>query len=169
MTKAVAPITGGISTPPVDAHASTAAEVERSKPVRCMAGSSVARGQHVGDDGAAHGAEQARGEDRDLRPPPRTWPMSAKAKLMKNRPHRCAAVRFRRSQTDDQLAERPHRNAERAFRGEGIVLGDVGDGVLRALKRAGHLLGDQRVEREHEDDVVSAAARRRLRSKEPKA
>ena len=38
MTKAVAPMIGGISTPPVDAQASVAAAVRAEKPVRFIAG-----------------------------------------------------------------------------------------------------------------------------------
>ena len=87
ITKAVAPITGGINTPPVEAQASTPPANERLMPMRRMAGiesTPVVSTLLI----TLPLMEPIRPLEKidTLAGPPRTWPKSAKAKLMKNLP-----------------------------------------------------------------------------------
>ena len=87
MTKAVAPMIGGIIVPPVEAQASMAPAVLARTPMRFIAGivkAPVVRTLVIGPPLM----EPNRPDEKiaTLAGPPRTWPNSANARLMKNWP-----------------------------------------------------------------------------------
>ena len=87
MMKAVAPMTGGASTAPVEAQASIAPAVDGLKPVFFMAGIVIVPVVSTFEITEPL-IEPSRPDEKiaTLAAPPRYWPQSAKAKLMKNSP-----------------------------------------------------------------------------------
>jgi len=87
MTKAVAPITGGASTAPVEAHASIAAAYEAVKPVRFITGMvMVPEVSTLLTMLPVIIPSSALAKMHTLAAPPRKVPHRAKARLMKNLP-----------------------------------------------------------------------------------
>ena len=95
MTKAAAPMIGGISCPPVEATASTApAKAGRlAGPPHQRNREGLRSSSDIGDGTARDGTEQGRGDDRHPPPPPppfagppEVWPASARAEIHEELP-----------------------------------------------------------------------------------